>query len=109
MIPVKMPATISTIQIETWNPAASGLTPTEPDVDVADALPEMRRGEPGGGVGPHRVEGDVAEVEEARVPDDDVQADRHHDEDRHRHGRVDGRERAEERDLVQVVPVVRVE
>ena len=30
MIPVKIPARISTSQIETWKPAASGLTPTEP-------------------------------------------------------------------------------
>ena len=34
-------------------------------------------------VRPDRVEGDVAEVEQARVADDDVQADGHHHEDHH--------------------------
>ena len=39
---------------------------------------ELRRGEPAGDVGAHRVEGDVAEVEQPGVADDDVQAERHH-------------------------------
>ena len=48
-------------------------------------------------VRPDRVEGDVAEVEQARVADDDVQSDGHHHEDHHVSAGARGhvRERAE--------------
>ena len=51
--------------------------------EVERLMRELQRREPRRGVGAHRVEGDVAEVEQARVADDDVQADGHHDEDEH--------------------------
>ena len=56
-------------------------TPTPPKSNVR-ASRELRRREPGGRVRADRVEGDVAEVEQARVADDDVQTERHHHVDR---------------------------
>ena len=67
------------------------------------------RREPGHRVRADRVEGDVAEVEQPGVADDDVQAERHHDVDEHRHAGVDARERAEDRHLEQVRLVEGVE
>ena len=63
----------------------------------------MRRGEPGSDVGADRVEGDVAEIEQTRVADDDVQPDRHHREDRDRDHRVHVRKCLEDRNLEQGV------
>ena len=50
---------------------------------------ELQRCEPGSRVGAGRVERDVPEIEQARVADDDVQADGHH----HEHEHVDARSR----------------
>ena len=69
---------------------------------------ELLRGEPGGGVGAGRVERDVPEVEQARVADDDVQADGHHDEHEHVDARRDVRPRAEDGQREQVRDVERV-
>ena len=44
-------------------------------------LAELGRGEPADGVGPERVEGDEAEVEQPGEPDHDVQAQRQQDVD----------------------------
>ena len=62
---------------------------------------ELTRREPAHDVRPDRVEGDVAEVEQARVADDDVQSDGHHHENHHVSAGARGhvRERAEDRDL----------
>ena len=46
-------------------------------------LLEVLRCEPPGGVGADRVEGDIAEVEQAAVADDDVEPDGHHRERDH--------------------------
>ena len=64
---------------------------------------EVRRREPGGRVGADRIEGDVPEVEQARVAHDHVQADRHHREDDDRDHRVHVRECLEDRNLEQGV------
>ena len=80
---VRPPAMSRTSQIERWMPTAS-----EPSADRAEMegdLAEVEGGKPGRRVRADRVEGDVAEVEQARVADDDVQADRHHREDEHDH------------------------
>ena len=45
---------------------------------------EVRRREPGGAVGADGEERDVAEIEQPRVADDHVQAERHHHVDGHR-------------------------
>ena len=77
-----------------------------PEVDVQAR--ELARGEPRDRVGADRVEGDVPEVEQARVPDDDVQADRHHDEHEHVYARRHVRPHAEDRDVEHVRDVERV-
>ena len=70
-----------------WMP---GEVADDPDrAEVPDLAGELLRGEPRDRVRAGRVERDVAEVEQARVADDDVQADRHHHEDEH----VDARRR----------------
>ncbi len=66
---------------------------------------ELHRRQPGGGVRAHGVEGDVAEVEQAGVADDDVQADGHHDVDQHHDAGVDVREGTEDRHREEAVPV----
>ena len=69
---------------------------------------ELLRREPGRGVRAGRIEGDVAEVEQAGVADDDVQADRHHDEHDHVDAGCDVGADAEDRDREQVRVVERV-
>ena len=51
--------------------------------EVEGPLLELQRREPAGRVGARGVERDVAQVEQARVADDDVQPERHHREDEH--------------------------
>ena len=63
-----------TSQIEMWIPGTVLVRcPTEPKWNVD--LVELLRREPAGDVRAGGVEGDVAEVEQARVADDDVQAE----------------------------------
>ncbi len=90
-----------TSQIEMWNPADPGVYADRAELEVDRVRGEMRRGEPGRRIGADRVEGDVAEIEQARVADDDVQPDRHHREDDDRDHRVHVREGLEDRDLEQ--------
>ena len=70
---------------------------------------ELQRGEPGGRVGAGGVEGDVAEIEQPRVADDDVQADGHDHVHAHDHGRVDVGERAEPAHVGEVPVVERIQ
>ena len=77
--------------------------------DVHVDVREVLRREPRDRVRTHRVERDVAEVEQAGVADDDVQAEGHHGEDHHRHARVDAREVAEDDHVEQVRLVERIE
>ena len=91
------------------------LDPAHPDRDAnasedevsADRL-RMRGREPGCRVRAEGVERHVAQVEEARVPDDHVQADGHHREDGHHDHRVEGRELVEDRDREEEALVVRL-
>ena len=72
------------------------------DADRAEAdvlRGELRRGEPAGHVGAHRVERDVAEVEQPGVADDEVQAEGHHREDGHSDHRAHLRHGPEDRQL----------
>ena len=69
-----------------WIPGRPSGTPTAPTLDRD--LIELLGGEPAGRVGTDGVERDVAEVEETRVADDHVQADRHRREDDHHDHRV---------------------
>ena len=73
--------------------------------DVHVDVREVLRGEPRDRVRAHGVERDEAEIEQAGVAHDDVQAEGHHDEDHHRHARVDAREVAED-DQVEEVRLV---
>ena len=52
-------------------------------------LLELPGGEPAGRVRADRVEGDVAEIQQTGVTDDDVQPDGHHNEDEDRHSGAD--------------------
>ncbi len=70
---------------------------------------ELLGGEPGSRVGAHRVEGDVAEIEQPGVADDDVQADGHHDEDEHVDAGRDVRPHAEHRHREHLVLVEGIE
>ena len=72
-------------------------------------LRELNRCEPGRRVRTHGVERDVAEVEEARVAHDHVQADGHHRVDGHDHGGVHLRPRSDEGDGADVVAEERVD
>ena len=58
-----------------WIPGRPSGMPTAPSCDRD--LVELLRGEPARRVRADRVERDVAEVEQARVADDHVEADRH--------------------------------
>ena len=67
-------------------------------------LVELQRREPAGDVGARGVERHVPEIEEARVADHDVQAERHHREDEHHDHRARARhEVADEREVLQGV------
>ena len=82
------------------------------DADRAEVDPvsgKLGRREPAGHVGAHRVERDVAEVQQARVAHDDVQAEGHHREDQHHDHRVHPRARAEDRRPEQMRVVERVQ
>ena len=57
-------------------PGTVDVDPTSPKWNVT--LRELLRREPAGDVRADRVERHVAQVEQAGVADDDVQADRHH-------------------------------
>ena len=71
----------------------AGRIPVDPDrAEVKAHLLELARGEPARHIGARRVERDVAEVEQAGVADDDVQADGHHREDENDHHRAELRE-----------------
>jgi hypothetical protein len=82
----------------------------DPDrAEVELDLLELARGQPARGIGAERVEGDVAEIEQAAVAHDDVEPDRHHREDEDRHGRVHVGEGEDDRDVRrQAVHVERV-
>ena len=73
------PATIRTSQNVMWMPGKFGsAVSTEVDVDVAPARRDVDREDrhqPGGDVGAEQEERDVAEVEQAGVADDDVEAE----------------------------------
>ena len=87
----------------------AGQVRIDPDCpEVERSRGELERREPGGAVRAHRVERDVAEVEQPRVADDHVQADGHHHEHEHVHARLDRRRRPEDRDREQVADVERV-
>ena len=87
MSAVRTPATSSTQPDRDVDarPTRAGESPTRAEVERV-AVGELGRGEPRRGVGAHRLEGDVAEVEQSRLPHDDVQADGHHDEHDHHDG-----------------------
>ena len=68
---------------------------TEVEIDLL----ELAGGEPAGRVSADCVEGDVAEIEQPRVADDDVQTDGHDDEDEDGDRVVDGREGQDHRDV----------
>ena len=89
----------STSHPEMWMPGRSSETrPTEVNRDVL----ELERRQPAGRVGAGGVERHVPEVEQARVADDDVQAERHHREDEHDDHRARPRDEvADERQLLQ--------
>ena len=83
-----------------WIPASVRVDADRAEVDRL--VRELQRREPGCRVGAHRVERDVAEVEQAGVADDDVQADGHHDEHEHVDARRDVGPHAEDRDREQL-------
>ena len=85
--------------------------PRDPDgAEVERPLVELLRGQPGGGVGAGRVKGNVAEVEQARVADDDVEADGHHRHDHHDHHRIERRDEVpEQRQVAEALDVLRIE
>ena len=78
-----------------------------PEVPVA--VRELEGREPGGGVGAGGVEGDIPQVEQPGVADDDVQADGHHHEDEHVDARRDVGPDAEDRDHEHLREVERIE
>ncbi len=98
---VMIAAMMRTSQIEMWKPADALRHADRAELEVDRG--EVRRGEPGRRVGADRVERDIAEIEQARVADDHVEADRHHREDDDRDHRVHVREGLEDRNLEQDV------
>ena len=69
---------------------------------------ELDGREPGDRVGAHRVERDVAEVQQAGVAHDDVEADGHHRVDAHDHGRAEIGIRTEDVHAAEVRDVERI-
>src|SRR5438105_3330118 len=77
--------------------------------EVEVAMRELDGSEPRNRVRAHRVERDVAEVEEACVPHDDVEADGHHRVDAHDHHRPERGIVAEQRHRPELVDVQRIQ
>ncbi len=92
-IVVSTTATTITMRKFTWIPGSSAAGAGDEDVQpvaVVDAEEEVRA-QPAHRVGADREEGDVAQVEQAREADDDVEPERHHDVRQGEHRVVDER------------------
>ena len=76
------------------DPGSRGIDSDGAEADVP--VRELHGREPGARVCAHRVERDVAEIEEACISDDDVEADGHDRVYAHDHGGADVGERTEQ-------------
>ena len=98
---VKMPAAMSTSHMEMWMPGPS--RSVEWSRPVEGEVVELQGSEPASGVRARGVERHVAEIEQAGVADDDVQAQRHHrDRGRRPLERISRDEVADQREVDEV-------